>query len=104
MKNLAFPGFLVSSAIDLIMLYTALVNSSKNFAWSNRSFVSRKYSNFGSSSSPRASKMREAVELVRELDPSFEVEGEMHADVALREELRERTPRLHDFAKGKTAY
>ncbi|MBN06228.1 MAG: NADP-dependent malic enzyme [Rhodospirillaceae bacterium] len=47
------------------------------------------HSNFGSSSSPRASKMREAVELVRELDPSFEVEGEMHADVALREELRE---------------
>jgi len=46
------------------------------------------HSNFGSSSSPRATKMREAAELVREMDSSFEVEGEMHADVALREELR----------------
>ncbi len=46
------------------------------------------HSNFGSSASPRALKMREAVELVRKMDPSFEVEGEMHADVALREELR----------------
>ena len=46
------------------------------------------HSNFGSSSSPRASKMREAAEIVRKIDPSFEVEGEMHADVALREELR----------------
>ena len=46
------------------------------------------HSNFGSSDSPRATKMREAAELVREMDSSFEVEGEMHADVALREELR----------------
>lgn len=46
------------------------------------------HSNFGTSILPTAQKMREAVQLVREMDSSFEVEGEMHADAALREELR----------------
>jgi len=46
------------------------------------------HSNFGTSSLPTAQKMRDAVQLVREMDSSFEVEGEMHADAALREELR----------------
>ena len=47
------------------------------------------HSNFGSSSSPRASKMREAAELVRELDPSFEVEERNACRCGAREELRE---------------
>ncbi len=46
------------------------------------------HSNFGSRDSKSAVKMRAALELIRERDPQLVVEGEMHADVALSEELR----------------
>ncbi|MBV2108894.1 MAG: hypothetical protein KUF81_18055, partial [Candidatus Thiodiazotropha sp. (ex Ctena orbiculata)] len=46
------------------------------------------HSNFGSHNSPSAIKMREALALVRERMPDLEVEGEMHADLALSEPLR----------------
>ena len=48
------------------------------------------HSNFGSSNRPTARKMREAVELIRKLAPDLLVDGEMHADAALSEELRDR--------------
>jgi malate dehydrogenase (oxaloacetate-decarboxylating)(NADP+) len=48
------------------------------------------YSTFGSSRSPTARKMAEAVALLRARQPDLEVEGEMHADMALNEALRER--------------
>jgi malate dehydrogenase (oxaloacetate-decarboxylating)(NADP+) len=48
------------------------------------------HSNFGSRDSASASKMRRALEVLREADPDLEVEGEMHGDYALNEELRER--------------
>ena len=41
------------------------------------------HSNFGSSNSESARKMRAALELVRQRDPGLEVEGEVHADLAL---------------------
>jgi malate dehydrogenase (oxaloacetate-decarboxylating)(NADP+) len=59
------------------------------------------HSNFGSHDSPSARKMQRALELVRERMPDLEVEGEMHADLALCEELRQtRFPnsRLRDAA------
>ena len=43
-------------------------------------------SNFGSSNSPAAQKMRSALELIRKMDPGLEVDGEMHADLALHHE------------------
>jgi malate dehydrogenase (oxaloacetate-decarboxylating)(NADP+) len=46
------------------------------------------HSNFGSHDSPSAKKMRKALELVRTRMPELEVEGEMHADLALSQELR----------------
>jgi malate dehydrogenase (oxaloacetate-decarboxylating)(NADP+) len=46
------------------------------------------HSNFGSSNRPTARKMRQAVDLIRDLDPELQVDGEMHADAALSEELR----------------
>ena len=48
------------------------------------------HSNFGSSDAPSARKMREALELLRDKAPGLEAEGEMNADLALAEEIRER--------------
>ena len=47
-------------------------------------------SNFGSGSSASGAKMRRALELVREIDPELEIDGEMHGDCALDEALRMR--------------
>jgi malate dehydrogenase (oxaloacetate-decarboxylating)(NADP+) len=46
------------------------------------------HSNFGSSDSPSAQKMRAALELIKQRDPSLEVDGEMHGDTALDSKLR----------------
>jgi malate dehydrogenase (oxaloacetate-decarboxylating)(NADP+) len=46
------------------------------------------HSNFGSSDSGSAVKMRRALALVRELAPELEVDGEMHADCAIDEHIR----------------
>jgi malate dehydrogenase (oxaloacetate-decarboxylating)(NADP+) len=48
------------------------------------------HSSFGSSGSPSAHKMREALALIRQRAPDLEVDGEMHADAALSEALRSR--------------
>ncbi|MCW5658855.1 MAG: NADP-dependent malic enzyme [Burkholderiaceae bacterium] len=48
------------------------------------------HSNFGSDDTPGARKMRHALELIRSLQPSFEVEGEMHGDAALSRATLER--------------
>ncbi|MFZ1772645.1 MAG: NADP-dependent malic enzyme [Rhizobiaceae bacterium] len=48
------------------------------------------HSNFGSRDTPSARKMREAAALLRELAPKLESDGEMHADSALSEALRQR--------------
>lgn len=45
-------------------------------------------SNYGSSSSPAASKMRETLALVRERAPELMIDGEMHGDAALIESIR----------------
>ena len=46
------------------------------------------HSNFGGRPSPTANKMREALESLREHAPTLEVDGEMHADAALSEQIR----------------
>ena len=46
------------------------------------------HSNFGSSDTPSSRKMREALEMVRSIAPDLEIEGEMHSDAALSEEIR----------------
>jgi malate dehydrogenase (oxaloacetate-decarboxylating)(NADP+) len=48
------------------------------------------HSNFGSRDSPSALKMRRAAEILRETVPELECDGEMHADSALSEALRQR--------------
>jgi malate dehydrogenase (oxaloacetate-decarboxylating)(NADP+) len=46
------------------------------------------HSNFGASNSPSARKMRQALALIRAGAPDLEVDGEMHADAALVEQIR----------------
>ncbi|MCT2399634.1 NADP-dependent malic enzyme [Novosphingobium mangrovi (ex Huang et al. 2023)] len=48
------------------------------------------HSNFGSSHSPSARKMRAAYTLLQEKAPDLAVDGEMHADAALSQPVRER--------------
>jgi len=48
------------------------------------------HSNFGSSDDAGARKMRDALVLIRERAPDLEVEGEMHADAALADDIRRR--------------
>jgi len=46
-------------------------------------------SNFGTSDTPSALKMREAMHILAREAPELEVDGEMHADAALSETIRE---------------
>ena len=48
------------------------------------------HSSFGSENTPTANRMREALRLLRERSPRLEVEGEMHGDAALDEQIRQR--------------
>jgi malate dehydrogenase (oxaloacetate-decarboxylating)(NADP+) len=49
------------------------------------------HSNFGASDSESARKMRRALRMIEKRAPSLEVDGEMHADAALSEAIRNRT-------------
>jgi len=46
------------------------------------------HSNFGTSEAPSAAKMRAALVLIRDRMPGLEIEGEMHGDAAISEEVR----------------
>ncbi len=51
------------------------------------------FSNFGSARHPASDRVRDAVARVKELDPNLEIDGEMQADTALRQDvLREIFP------------
>ena len=46
------------------------------------------HSSFGTASTPTARKMRAALALIEKVAPELEIEGEMHGDAALSEEVR----------------
>nr|HQT25749.1 phosphate acyltransferase [Burkholderiales bacterium] len=48
------------------------------------------HSNFGSMDTPSSRKMRRALEIVSSIAPDLEIEGEMHSDAALSEEIRKK--------------
>ncbi len=48
------------------------------------------HSNFGGRPTPSSLKMRRVLELLRERAPALEVDGEMHADAAISQEIRDR--------------
>jgi malate dehydrogenase (oxaloacetate-decarboxylating)(NADP+) len=49
------------------------------------------HSNFGAADTPTAVKMRKALKLLETLAPGLEVDGEMHGDAAISEEIRRQT-------------
>jgi malate dehydrogenase (oxaloacetate-decarboxylating)(NADP+) len=78
------------SAAALVEMVELAVNELRAFGIEPKvAFVS--HSHFGSSNEPSALKMREAVRRLSERNPKLEVEGEMHADSALSDTVRERT-------------
>jgi malate dehydrogenase (oxaloacetate-decarboxylating)(NADP+) len=70
-----------------------------DIAWSVSEFVKEfhivpkvamlSYSNFGSSETASAQKIKEATELIKEMAPDLQVDGEMQANMAFNTELRE---------------
>lgn len=46
------------------------------------------HSNFGSSNAPSAQKMRDTLQILKEIAPDMKVDGEMHGDCALDEAIR----------------
>ncbi|MBL8399083.1 MAG: NADP-dependent malic enzyme [Candidatus Accumulibacter sp.] len=48
------------------------------------------HSSFGSENTPTALKMREALRMLKERAPRLEVEGEMHGDAAIDDQIRQR--------------
>ena len=48
------------------------------------------HSNFGTETSKSATKMSGALDIIEQLDPSMEIDGEMHGDAALNELIRRR--------------
>ena len=48
------------------------------------------HSNFGTETSKSATKMSGALDIIEQLDPSMEIDGEMHGDAALNELIRHR--------------
>lgn len=48
------------------------------------------HSSFGSSAADSAAKMRDALTLIEDRDPGLEVEGEMHGDAAINDDIRAR--------------
>jgi malate dehydrogenase (oxaloacetate-decarboxylating)(NADP+) len=58
------------------------------------------HSNFGSHDTPSTLKMREAAQILKRIAPDLQSDGEMHADSALSEQLRQRAfP--HSTLKGE---
>jgi malate dehydrogenase (oxaloacetate-decarboxylating)(NADP+) len=48
------------------------------------------HSNFGTADTDSTHRMREALGKIREVEPELEVDGEMHGDAAISEEVRKR--------------
>jgi malate dehydrogenase (oxaloacetate-decarboxylating)(NADP+) len=77
------------SAEDLVEMTLLSAEMVRRFGMTPKiAFLSN--SNFGSADNESARKMRAALELLRQRAPSLEVEGEMHGDLAVVEEVRMR--------------
>lgn len=88
------PLFLADTAVnidptaqELAEIAQMTANVAKTFGFSPV-VAMLSYANFGSSKHPNAQKVRDAVQILHELDPSLVVDGEIQTDFALNLELR----------------
>jgi malate dehydrogenase (oxaloacetate-decarboxylating)(NADP+) len=97
MNGLVLPGrqlFLVDTHVNLDPSAAEIAEITRMAAEEMRRFgiepkvALLSHSNFGTSDSPSALKMREALALIQAANPDFEIDGEMHGDAALDESLR----------------
>jgi len=77
------------TAEDLAEIATCAAEAARRFDVTPR-VAMLSFSNFGSTSHPLCEKMRRATELVKERDPSLQIDGEMMADTAMVPEILER--------------
>tara|TARA_R110002049_G_scaffold54869_3_gene152331 strand:+ start:6163 stop:8445 length:2283 start_codon:yes stop_codon:yes gene_type:complete len=97
------PLFITDPYIDVGESVDAMVNTTLAAAQRVRDFgVTPKvamlsHSNFGSSRSSAARKMRAATQRLHELAPELAVDGEMHANAALDENIREALVRHSNY-------
>ncbi|MDR7050248.1 malate dehydrogenase (oxaloacetate-decarboxylating)(NADP+) [Duganella sp. 3397] len=75
------------NAKELAAITVMAADEMRRFGLSPRAAL-LSHSNFGSSNSESAQKMRATLELVKQLDPTLEIDGEMHGDTALDSKLR----------------
>ena len=78
------------SAEDLAEIAICAARTAKRFNVTPR-VAMLSFSNFGSTRHPLSEKVRRAVELVRQVDPTLTVDGEMMADTAVTPEIIEQT-------------
>jgi malate dehydrogenase (oxaloacetate-decarboxylating)(NADP+) len=78
------------SAAQVAEMTTLAADAVRRFGFAPRVAL-LSHSNFGSSELPSALKMREALELIRQANPAFPVDGEMQADTALSHAVLERS-------------
>ncbi|KQQ47447.1 malate dehydrogenase [Duganella sp. Leaf126] len=76
------------SASELAAITVMAADEMRRFGLSPRAAL-LSHSNFGSSNSESARKMRATLDLVKQLDPTLEIDGEMHGDTALDSKLRQ---------------
>ncbi|HHZ76221.1 MAG TPA: NADP-dependent malic enzyme [Rhodospirillales bacterium] len=74
---------------EQIAKFTVLASETVKFFGMEPKIAVLSHSNFGSSRHGNAKKMEKAVHLIREMAPGLEIDGEMHADAALSEEVRD---------------
>jgi len=77
------------SAEELSAITIMAAEEMKRFGLSPRAAL-LSHSNFGSSDSASAQKMRAALKLIKERAPDLEIDGEMHGDTALDSALRKK--------------
>jgi malate dehydrogenase (oxaloacetate-decarboxylating)(NADP+) len=81
----------IPSAKDLVEITLQTAKLAKNMGYIPRVAL-LSFSNFGSHMRDKASRIREAVQMLDNMELDFEYDGEMSADIALNPALREKYP------------